>query len=181
MMQTPGTASDVAHPYVRMAQNNAWANATLYAAVHTLPDGAPNAAAPGFFPTLIETLNHIYEVDLYYVDALEGEGLGRQVYQREAEHDTIELAARQAAVDRRLIDFSKALTPAELGQSRRTERADGLYEETVSALLLHLFQHQVHHRGQAHVQLHALGVAPPQLDEFHLRFDRAATAEAFGA
>jgi hypothetical protein len=33
-------------------------------------------------------------------------------------------------------------------------------------LLLHLFQHQIHHRGQAHAMLSATQVAPPQLDEF---------------
>ena len=35
-----------------------------------------------------------------------------------------------------------------------------------TSLLLHLFQHQVHHRGQAHAMLSATRVAPPQLDEF---------------
>jgi uncharacterized damage-inducible protein DinB len=33
-------------------------------------------------------------------------------------------------------------------------------------LLLHLFQHQIHHRGQAHAMLSATSVRPPQLDEF---------------
>jgi uncharacterized damage-inducible protein DinB len=33
-------------------------------------------------------------------------------------------------------------------------------------LLLHLFQHQIHHRGQAHAMLSGTSVAPPQLDEF---------------
>ena len=33
-------------------------------------------------------------------------------------------------------------------------------------LLAHLFQHQIHHRGQAHAMLAGTPVAPPQLDEF---------------
>ena len=28
------------------------------------------------------------------------------------------------------------------------------------------YQHQIHHRGQAHAMLSDTGVAPPQLDEF---------------
>jgi uncharacterized damage-inducible protein DinB len=40
----------------------------------------------------------------------------------------------------------------------QTERAD--------RLLLHLFQHQIHHRGQAHAMISGTAVAPPQLDEF---------------
>jgi len=33
-------------------------------------------------------------------------------------------------------------------------------------LLLHLFQHQIHHRGQAHAMMSATAVSLPQLDEF---------------
>jgi len=43
--------------------------------------------------------------------------------------------------------------------------------ERVDRLLLHLFQHQVHHRGQAHAMLSATGVSPPQLDEFFVEED----------
>ncbi|MGZ2259176.1 DinB family protein [Roseobacter sp. A03A-229] len=165
--------------FQRMAQNNAWANATLYAAACTLPEGHQLHPAPGFFPTLASTLNHIYEVDLYYVDALEVGGLGRTVYARTEEPSLTALAQQQAEVDRRLISFCTGLTPAMLADTRDTERPDATTEETVHALLLHLFQHQVHHRGQAHVQLQTLGVAPPQLDDFHLSFERAPTAEVY--
>ena len=41
---------------------------------------------------------------------------------------------------------------------RQHERAD--------RLLLHLFQHQTHHRGQAHAMLSGTSIPPPQLDEF---------------
>ena len=41
----------------------------------------------------------------------------------------------------------------------------------LTVLLLHLFQHQIHHRGQAHAMLSGTEVAPPQLDEFHLALD----------
>ncbi|MEO0830782.1 MAG: DinB family protein, partial [Pseudomonadota bacterium] len=43
------------------------------------------------------------------------------------------------------------------------------------------FQHQIHHRGQAHVQLSDVGLAPPQLDEFFLEFDRAPIAQEYFA
>jgi len=34
-------------------------------------------------------------------------------------------------------------------------------------LLLHLFQHQIHHHGQAHAMLAGTTLKPPQLDEFY--------------
>jgi uncharacterized damage-inducible protein DinB len=44
--------------------------------------------------------------------------------------------------------------------------------ERVDRLLLHLFQHQIHHRGQVHAMLSGTRVASPQLDEFYLEGDR---------
>jgi uncharacterized damage-inducible protein DinB len=37
----------------------------------------------------------------------------------------------------------------------------------------------VHHRGQAHVQLQHAGVAPPQLDDFHLEYGRVPSAASW--
>ena len=67
------------NPYRTMALNNAWANATLYGAIAGMSAAEFAAPRPGFFPSLRETLNHIHEVDLYYVDALEAGGRGRPV------------------------------------------------------------------------------------------------------
>ena len=75
-------AADLLSGYEKMAQNNAWANATLYRAAQDLPQEAGQASAPGFFPTLCRTLNHIYEVDLYYIDALEAE-IDERLYLRQ--------------------------------------------------------------------------------------------------
>ncbi|WP_428927803.1 DinB family protein [Marinibacterium sp. SX1] len=168
-------------PFRLMALNNAWANATLYAALTDLPDGGFTAHAPGFFGSLKETLNHIWQVDLYYIDALEEGGRGRSVYDLAEISDPAALAAAQAEADMRLARFCDALTPGMLAATRRTERRGAVVAERVDALLLHLAQHQVHHRGQAHVQLQYQGVAPPQLDEFYLEYDRAPTARAYFA
>ena len=166
-------------PYLQMALNNAWANATLYAALSDLPQGVFTAPRPGFFPSLSQTLNHIYEVDLYYIDALTEGGRGRTVYNRRAIDAVDELAQRQADCDLALANFCSGLSEYDLPAPRQTERRDGMVTERVDRLLLHLFQHQIHHRGQAHVQLQDAGVPPPQLDDFYLYFERAPTAAAY--
>ena len=61
-------------PYLRIAQNNAWANQTLYAALAGISERAFAAARPGFFPSLSAKLNHIFAVDLLYYDALSRAG-----------------------------------------------------------------------------------------------------------
>ncbi len=167
------------HPYVACASNNAWANRTFYGAVAGLSREAFVAERPGFFPSLSATLNHIYEVDLYYIDALVEGGQGRSVYDREDIHDAAELGAAQAASDARLLEFCLGLSDADLDRRVKTERMDGMTTETIGNLLPHLFQHQVHHRGQAHVQLQHAGVSPPQLDDFFLEHGRVPTAEEY--
>lgn len=166
-------------PFLTMALNNAWANATLYGAISGMSEEAFAAPRPGFFPSLKATLNHIYDVDLYYVDALEAAGLGRSVYDREEIASVVELAKAQAEVDMRLARICQGLTPERLDEDRATERREGMVTEKVGALLLHLFQHQIHHRGQAHTMVADAGIAPPQLDDFHLDYGRVPSAQAY--
>lgn len=164
------------NPSLAMALNNAWANATLHAAVRRMPATAFTAPRPGFFPTLAATLNHIYAVDLYYLDALEEGGKGRAVFDRDDVTDPAALNTLQSEADNRFIALCRGITPDRLAARVATDRPGGPVFERVDALILHLVQHQIHHRGQAHVQLSDAGVAPPQLDEFHLDYDRAPSA-----
>ncbi|WP_375173835.1 DinB family protein [Pseudooceanicola sp.] len=167
-------------PYLQMALNNAWANSTLYAALAGLSEAEFAAPRPGFFPSISETLNHILIVDLYYLDALEEGGLGRRIREQPPETTPAGLGARQAEADMRLATFCGNLTEAQLTRRVRTERdEDPEMTERVDRLLLHLFQHQIHHRGQAHVQVQDAGIAPPQLDDFYLDHDRAPSARPY--
>ena len=44
-------------------------------------------------------------------------------------------------------------------------------------MLSHLFQHQTHHRGQAHAMLSGTSIRPPQLDEYIVADDAANRAD----
>jgi uncharacterized damage-inducible protein DinB len=54
---------------------------------------------------------------------------------------------------------------------------DKQYPERVQSILAHLFQHDVHHRGQIHAMLTGTDVAPPQLDEFFRAQDASSRAD----
>lgn len=154
------------------ARNNAWANQRLLDACARLSQADFEAARTGFFPSLILTLNHILTVDWLYVDALEGGSLGSAAFAEETPCRTVaELAREQAAIDRRLVAFCDALGDAALGREVRVHRIDRVQVERADRLLMHLFQHQIHHRGQAHAMLSATPAAPPQLDEFFSELD----------
>ena len=78
----------------------------------------------------------------------------------------IMLRDAQKEVDRRLIAVVERLGTAGLDRVVDIHRGDRIQRERIDRLLLHLFQHQIHHRGQAHGMLSATEVRPPQLDEF---------------
>jgi uncharacterized damage-inducible protein DinB len=157
-----------------LAWNNAWANHRLLRACAALGPGELLAPRTGFFPSLAATLNHNLTVDWFYVDALERGLAGREpnpsahaFFDPEVPFAGIEpLRAAQREVDLRLVAVARSLTDDDLARPIRILRRAGPVDERLDRLLLHLFQHQIHHRGQAHGMLSGTSVAPPQLDEF---------------
>jgi uncharacterized damage-inducible protein DinB len=157
----------IVETYRAMAFNNAWANHRLLAACARLTQEELEARRTGFFPSIKATLNHILIVDWFYIDGLEGGWLGPKAWANRTPCATVaDLQREQGAVDRRLIAACDALTEQSLGTTVRINRDTRVQTERCDRLLLHLFQHQIHHRGQAHAMLAGTGVKPPQLDEF---------------
>ena len=167
----------------KMARNNAWSNCKLHAACLKLPGVEFTATRTGYFQSIHATLNHILSVDHYYMDALTGGGRGPTSFTAFVPHATMtDLATAQAASDRRLIWFCDALTEQASAASIQTDRGKaGIFLERCDDLLAHLFQHQIHHRGQVHNMLSGTSVAPPQLDEYFLAFDVAERAKDIAA
>lgn len=161
------------------ARNNAWANHRLLAFCAGLSQAEFERERVGFFPSLRATLNHILIVDRFVVDALEGGTLGPAAWaDREPCRDVASLQAAQSEVDQRLIAWCDALDEAGLSRIIEVQRGHRVQRERADRLLLHLFQHQIHHRGQAHGML---GRAAPQLDEFYCWGEAHRRAEEFAA
>ncbi|MGY8637964.1 DinB family protein [Bradyrhizobium sp. 14AA] len=160
-------SASLVQTYRAFAYNNAWANHRLLSACDALSQAEFEAHRTGFFPSLQRTLNHIHVIDLFYIDALEGGWLGPAAWKNEVPYPSLTaLKPAQAAIDKRLITFCDTLTPALLDDIVKINRDTQVQTERCDRLLMHLFQHQIHHRGQAHAMLSETSVAPPQLDEF---------------
>jgi uncharacterized damage-inducible protein DinB len=167
-------SSGLTHHLATMAYNNAWANHRLLKACGELSQADFEARRTSFFPSIKATLNHNLTVDWYYIDALE-RALRHQEPNREPDRffepeepfdASTTLSVAQHAVDRRLVTLCAPLTDADLARPIAVPRRAGIMQESATRLLAHLFQHQIHHRGQAHAMLAGTTVAPPQLDEF---------------
>ena len=171
------------------AFNNAWANHRLLGACARLTQAEFTAPRTGFFPSIKATLNHSLTVDWFYLDAI-GRSLAGQppnkganaFFEPEVPCTTCaELRAAQSLCDRRLIALCEPLNSATLACEIAVLRSTGFVREPLPRLLAHLFQHQMHHRGQAHSMLSATAVAPPQLDEFFCADDAPLRAGDFRA
>lgn len=183
--------STLHHYLFTQAVNNAWANHRLFNACLNLSDAEFLAPRTGFFPSISATLNHNLTVDWFYTDALERALTGQEPHVRpvaffepEVPHPFCPaLAEAQRAVDGRGVALCRALRETQLDLPVGIRRRTGMKFETVTRLLAHLFQHQIHHRGQAHAMLSGTSVAPPQLDEFFCANEadlRATELEALG-
>ena len=171
--------------YLRIqAHANALSNQRLGSALCALPDAAWAAPRTGFFPSLGATLNHILGVDGYYVGVLHGDsGLAEAWAAFEPAATPAAWRQRQRDSDLRLVAFCDALDDARIDAWVQMPRADHVQRDRVGHVLAHLFNHQTHHRGQAHAMLSGSEVAPPQLDEFMMPSEahlRGPDLQAFG-
>ena len=186
-MTMPTPTPTLAHHLATMAYNNAWSNHRLLRACSALSQQDFVATRVSFFPSLKATLNHNLTVDWYYVDALERSLRGqppnpdaaRFYTPPEPFDDCASLAAAQRAVDQRLVDLCAGLTGDDLARPIAVPRRTGVTYTPATRLLAHLFQHQIHHRGQAHAMLAGTSVEPPQLDEFFCADDAPLHAADF--
>lgn len=171
---------DVNFSHRVMARNNRWANHRLLTACGALAPEEFTAPRIGFFPSLSATLNHILVVDRFYVDAMEGGRLGPAAWaDPEPCKSVATLQAAQAEIDQRLIALVDALDAQGYDRIVALHRENHIQRERLDRVLLHLFQHQIHHRGQAHAMLSGTTVAPPQLDEFFLADEASLRAAEF--
>ena len=168
------SAHSLAQHFLTEAYNNAWANHRLLAACCRLTPEEFAARRTSFFPSIKATLNHILTVDWFYVELLEGALAGapsagdprRHFAVEEPLADCAALSREQHASDQRLIALCARLTDADLDRVVVLPRRTGPERARLRRILAHVFQHQIHHRGQVHAMLAGTHVPPPPLDEF---------------
>ena len=171
------------------AYNNAWANHRLLEACSRLTQAEFVAPRTSFFPSIKATLNHILTVDWFYLEMLERSLAGEPPHQNPGRHfepeepfDRWEEVAReQHAADKRLIALCESIRDEDLDRTVSVLRRHGVVHDRLRRILAHLFQHQVHHRGQVHAMLAGTSVKPPQLDEFFCTGEAHLRAADFAA
>jgi uncharacterized damage-inducible protein DinB len=162
--------------FKQFAAYNKWANARLYAAVLDLSELSYRLHIGVFFGGLHGTLNHLLLTDRLWLKRLTGEGDHPNRLDAILYEDRLELARARIAEDERLITVIEQYDEAALRGLHSYRTTSGMPQSQVLGdILMHLFNHQTHHRGQAHACLSILtGGEPPSLDL--LVFQRGGTA-----
>ena len=152
--------------FVHLAAYNAWANARLYDAAAALSEPEYRADRGAFFRSVHGTLNHLLVADRIWMRRFTGEGEAPGQLDAILHDDLASLRAARAAEDGRIAAFVAALTDADLARGLRYRPITNPteVERPLAPLLLHLFNHQTHHRGQAHAILTGLERDTPSLD-----------------
>lgn len=160
----------------QLAAYNRWANSRLYAAALDLSDQAYRLHIGVFFGSLHGTLNHLLLTDRLWLKRLTGKGDHPNRLDEILYDNRKELTRARIAEDYRIIALIDTYDDAKLSFPLSYRTTSGMpHSQPLADILLHLFNHQTHHRGHAHACLSILtGDEPPSLDL--LGFQRGGTA-----
>jgi uncharacterized damage-inducible protein DinB len=152
--------------YEMFAGYNAWANRRLYGAATTLSDEEYRADRGAFFRSMHGTLNHLLATDRIWMQRFTGEGEAPARLDAILHERLPELAAARATEDRRIVEYIAGLDDQKLRGtiSYRRVSSPEAFVQALAPALAHWFNHQTHHRGQAHAILTGLGKPAPELD-----------------
>ena len=153
-------------PFPMMAAYNAWANRRLYDAAAALSDADYRADRGAFFKSVHGTLNHLLVGDRIWMRRFTGEGELPNRLDAILFEGFSELRRAREAEDDRIVAYVAGLSEADLsGLFRyRTIVNPRDIEQPLAPALMHFFNHQTHHRGQAHCLLTGLTGTAPSFD-----------------
>lgn len=145
-----------------LARYNLWAHQTLCKEIDSLDSNALDQPLKSSFPTLRETLLHMYNAERVWIMRIQGESPERwpeSDLQSFTTHKLIEVAKATLVAVEQLNeqDIHSLCTYSNL--------AGKAFQTPVSAILTHLFNHATYHRGQLVNMLRQLGMeALPSTD-----------------
>jgi uncharacterized damage-inducible protein DinB len=151
---------------VTMAAYNRWQNENLYAAADTLSDAERRRDRGAFFGSIHRTLNHIVWADEVWMGRFAGRAHPTSPFASSSDRyaDWEELRSARRVLDADTVAWAASLDPAWLTGSRTSPGREPPVIRSHAFLVVHMFNHQTHHRGQVHAMLTAAGARPSDTD-----------------
>jgi uncharacterized damage-inducible protein DinB len=148
-----------------LAAYNRWANEKLYALCDALPDEERKRDRKAFFHSIHGTLNHLLLGDRAWLGRFIGEPVSFRSLDQELYADWGDLRRERAKTDAAIESFCNGLTEERLGADLDyATQAGTRHRHPLAPALVHLFNHETHHRGQLTTLLMQTGVDPGAID-----------------
>lgn len=154
-----------------MASYNTWMNARLYEAAATLPADVLAADKKAFFRSILGTLHHIQVGDTFWLKRFAAHPAGHaaldplRALPMPASVDPFpapalpQLWEQRGRFDQVIEAWAGSLTEADLDHVLTYSRSNGeQITKDFFSLVMHFFNHQTHHRGQATTLLSQEGI-----------------------
>lgn len=154
-----------------MANYNQWMNRKLYDAALTLTDAELAMDRQAFFGSILGTLNHLVLGDSVWLKRFAQHPAGFSALApmqavatpADLKHlafaDIRELATYRTWLDQLIVDWSHTVQETDLDHRLHYSNMRGVTaDKDFFSLLVHFFNHQTHHRGQATTLLTQAGL-----------------------
>ncbi len=149
------------------AAYNRWANNHVYEEAAKLGEEEFEKDTGAFFGSLKGTLNHVLVADRIWLNRFTGEGSAPDRLNAILFDDFESLHAARQAEDQRIVDWVGGLSEVEVSDTftyRPISMPGHVITQKLGPTLSHFFNHQTHHRGQAHMMLTLFGRPSLALD-----------------
>lgn len=152
--------------YVELAFYNAWANSRIYDRAAALSDSDYRADHGAFFGSLHGTLNHLLVADRLWMARFREEPAPKLRLDQILFDDLSALRQAREAIDADILRFVEAQDEASLARpfTYQTVSNPVRITQPLAPAFDHFFNHQTHHRGQAHMLLTRITGDAPSLD-----------------
>lgn len=153
---------------VTMARYNRWQNKQLEGFLQALPTKELTRNRKAFFGSIMATINHLYWADHIWMSRLDGgDGPGGGIADSTALFPTLAAwSAERFRMDGRIRLWADKLDNIDLKGDLTWYSGAAGREMTLplARVVVHVFNHQTHHRGQIHAMLTAAGSKAPVSD-----------------
>lgn len=154
-----------------MAEYNHWMNTKLFDAATALPEAELVADKKAFFGSILGTLNHLVVADTLWLKRFANHpaqyralapiislpvptALDQILFA-----DMPSLRERRILLDDMILNWSEAVTETDLDHRLHYANTKGVWaDKCFFSLIMHFFNHQTHHRGQAGTLLYQAGI-----------------------
>jgi uncharacterized damage-inducible protein DinB len=148
-----------------LARYNLAANQRLYEACAQIGEDEYRRQRAGSFRSIHALLNHILLGDRIWMSRFAGGGQTTPPLNTILYDEFAALRSARGQEDAAIENFFRHANEAFLTKALSYTNSKGRQcTDAVIPAVLHMFNHQTHHRGQVHVMLDQTGAQPPSLD-----------------